>query len=116
MNTALTTLIASATLLSPTAQASSNHCQPRILNEDVSFPMRSQLRGQQGTVFIDVTIGEQGEPAGVRVIESSGYRLLDRAAARSALERWTFDVSACERKDLPITQRIAVEYRNDEYR
>ena len=46
---------------------------------------------------------------------SSGYRRLDAAATRSAVENWVFDVSACERKDLPVTHVVAVEYHNDSY-
>ncbi len=118
MNTALISLAALAALASnalPIAAAAET-CQPKVLTGDTSFPMRSQLRGQEGTVFMDVTVDAHGRAADVHLVDSSGYRLLDRAAERSVLDEWEFDVSACERKDLPIKRRIAVEYRNDEYR
>jgi TonB family protein len=98
------------------AQAFEGDCSPRIVQDETTFPMRSQLRGQEGTVFMDVLIDEQGRPANVHLVESSGYLLLDSAAQRSVISHWQFDISACERKDLPIRRRIAVEYRNDEYR
>ena len=63
---------------------------------------------------MDVVVGETGRAAAVEVVDSSGYRLLDRAARESALTQWEFDVSSCERKDLPVKHRIAVEYRNDQ--
>lgn len=118
MNTALVSLATLATLAATTLPlaASANACEPRIVAGDTTFPMRSQLRGQEGIVFIDVTVDSHGRAAEVDLIGSSGYRLLDRAAEQSVRDSWEFDVSACERKDLPIKHRIAVEYRNDEYR
>jgi hypothetical protein len=47
--------------------------------------------------------------------QSSGFRLLDRAADKSVRDNWIFDISNCERKDLPVNHRIAVEYRNPEH-
>lgn len=118
MNTARVSLAALAALASTTLPpaASADGCEPTIVSGDTTFPMRSQLRGQEGVVFIDVTVDSHGRAAEVDLVTSSGYRLLDRAAEQSVLESWEFDVSACERKDLPIKHRIAVEYRNDEYR
>lgn len=118
MKPATAHIIALAILFAPLASvaASEGNCSPRIVQDETTFPMRSQLRGQEGTVFMDVLIDEQGRAANVYLVDSSGYLLLDSAAKRSVLTYWQFDVSACERKDLPIRQRIAVEYRNDEYR
>lgn len=90
-------------------------CSPRVVRDDTAFPTRAQLRGQEGTVFLDVVIDANGAPADAQVVDSSGFRVLDGAARKSVLTQWQFDVSNCERKDLPITQRVAIEYRNDEY-
>lgn len=65
---------------------------------------------------LDLTIDAAGRVADTELVHSSGHRLLDRAARESALRDWQFDVSDCTRGDLPINRRIAVEYRNDEYR
>lgn len=108
----LTLAILSLSAAAPQAFAD---CSPRVLRNETLFPERAELRGQEGTVLLDVVIDEQGAPAEVYVVDSSGYRLLDGAAEKSVRATWQFDVSGCERKDLPITQRIAVEYRNDEY-
>lgn len=117
MNSALVSLAILATVSSSLSTAAlAEDCQPRVVQGDATFPLRAQVRGQAGTVFMDVTVDSDGRPADVRIVDSSGYRLLDRAAEQSVREQWQFDVSACERKDLPITHRIAVEYRNDEYR
>ncbi|MBL8269142.1 energy transducer TonB, partial [Steroidobacter sp.] len=48
------------------------------------------------------------------VERSSGHVLLDRAAQRSVLHNWRFDVSHCAHT-FPATHQVAVEYRNEEY-
>jgi TonB family protein len=115
MNTALATLSLLTALSTLPTNASADACHPRIVQDDTTFPMRSQLRGQKGTVFLEVQVDDQGRASSVNVVDSSGHRLLDRAAEQSVLDRWQFDISACERKDLPVTHRVAVEYRNEEY-
>lgn len=91
-------------------------CAPHAVESPTKFPLRSQLRGQAGIVYLDVEIDRSGRVANTELVRSSGYRLLDRAARESALREWVFDVSGCNRNDLPANRRIAIEYRNDEYR
>jgi TonB family protein len=115
MNSRLRTLaIAIATLA--VISSAEGACDPRIVTTTTEFPMRSQLRGQEGIVALDLTIDASGHVAATQIAQSSGHRLLDRAARESALNDWQFDVSNCARGDLPINRHIAIEYRNDEYR
>jgi TonB family protein len=107
--------LAAATALLQAPVASADSCKPHLLQKDTSFPLGAQLRGQEGTVYMNVTIDENGRAQSADLHRSSGYRKLDRAATRSAVENWVFDVSACERKDLPVTHVVAVEYHNDSY-
>ncbi len=111
---ALATLAVATALHAPIAAADAT-CKPSLVQKDTSFPLSSQIRGQEGTVYMNVTIDENGRAQHADLHRSSGYRKLDRAAARSAVENWVFDVSACERKDLPVTHVVAVEYHNDSY-
>lgn len=106
--------LGSASLL-PTVAAAEAACDPRVLTSPTKFPIRSQLRGQSGVVLLNVTVDENGRATSAALHRSSGYRLLDRAAAASVGD-WVFDVSDCVRKDLPANDVVAVEYRNDEYR
>jgi periplasmic protein TonB len=119
MNTAfvsgLTILAASMSLLAPAASFADEACAPHMVQSPTTFPMRSQLRGHEGTVYLNVVIGEDGHVQRAALQQSSGYRLLDRAASRSVIENWVFDVSGCARKDLPANHVVAVEYRNDVY-
>lgn len=98
----------------PSVQAA-DACTPRVMESPADFPSRAQLRGQAGTVFLEVVVDENGRATDAKVHKSSGHRLLDRAASASVRNGWVFDVSTCERKDLPANQVISVEYRNPEY-
>ena len=88
-------------------------CKPRIVQSATSFPLRSQLRGQEGTVYVNVVIDEHGRATDAQLQRSSGYRLLDRSATRSIVESWLFDVSSCA--GLPAQHRVAVQFKNDAY-
>lgn len=89
-------------------------CGMRVTRSDTDFPERSQLRGHKGTVLINVTLDANGRATDAEVERSSGHLLLDLAAARSVLDKWQFDVSACDH-GWPAVHQVAVEYRNEEY-
>lgn len=111
----ITTLAAATALLTTSVASAEAPCKPSLIEKATSFPLGAQLRGQEGTVFMNVTIDENGRAQSADLHRSSGYSKLDRAAARSAVENWVFDVSGCERKDLPVTHVVAVEYHNRTY-
>lgn len=113
--TALTMLAGAAALTSPATASADDVCAPRVVQSETTFPISSQLRHQTGTVYIDVVIDEAGRAQIATVRESSGYRRLDRAARNSVVNNWVFDVSGCERKDLPANHLVAVDYRNNSY-
>lgn len=117
MNTptiALALLTFGSSLTAPVPAAATASCELHTIASPTTFPVRSQLRGQRGTVLIEVSVDSQGRATGTELIRSSGHRLLDRAATSSVLEDWRFDTSGCERKDLPATRTIAIEFRNNE--
>ena len=111
----LATLAAATALLHAPLASADTACKPHLVQKQTSFPLGSQIRGQEGTVYMNVTIDENGRAKSADLNRSSGYSKLDHAATRSAVENWVFDVSACERKDLPMTHVVAVEYHNDSY-
>lgn len=115
MNTLTTGFaILAATTAIPATTAYSAGCGMQVIQSDTEFPMRSQLRGQKGTVLINVTLDASGRATGAAVDRSSGYLLLDLAAQRSVLQKWQFDVSHCDHT-FPATHQVAVEFRNEEY-
>lgn len=109
----LASLLTLGVTVMPSAQAAG--CSPRVMQGPAEFPARAELRGHSGTVFLEVVVDENGRAKNAKLHKSSGHRLLDRAAVASVRERWIFDVSTCERKDLPAHQVVSVEYRNPEY-
>jgi outer membrane biosynthesis protein TonB len=112
----LSILAASTSLLAaPVLAADEGACAPRVVQSETKFPLVSQLRGQKGTVYINVRVDENGRAQSAEMTRSSGHRLLDRAATNSVIGDWVFDVSSCTRSDLPTNHLVAVEYRNDEY-
>ncbi|MET0534733.1 MAG: energy transducer TonB [Steroidobacter sp.] len=111
--TGLAILAATSTIVaSPTIAAA---CGMRVIQSDTDFPERAQLRGHEGTVVINVTLGADGRPTNTEVERSSGHLVLDLAAARSVLNNWRFDVSHCNH-GWPSVHQVAVEYRNEEYK
>lgn len=106
----------SASLFIPAVVSAEETCTPHIVESPTTFPIRAQVRGQEGIVYINVRIDESGKAASTELHQSSGYRLLDRAAQQSVSENWVFDVSDCVRKDLPATHLVGVDFRNEEHR
>jgi TonB family protein len=111
----LTILAAATALLTASVASADATCKPRLIDKQTSFPLTAQVRGQEGTVYMNIVIDENGRAQRADLQRSSGYRKLDRAATRSAVDNWVFDVSACERRDLPVTHVVAVEYHNNSY-
>jgi protein TonB len=58
-------------------------------NRPPEYPAEAALNGEQGTVVLMIHVSPEGSTAGVDVLRSSGYALLDRAA-RDAVLRWRF--------------------------
>ena len=113
-------LLATASLLAGSMAlvslpAAAEGCAPRAVQNQTLFPERAQLRGHRGTVYVKVSIDEQGRPTATSLHRSSGHRLLDRAAEQSVRNNWVFDVSNCKDQDLKGEYLVTVEYRNEEY-
>jgi TonB family protein len=111
------TILAAAVVLSIPALsfADGASCSPRLLQSETKFPLRSQLRGHEGIVYVNVKVGEDGRVTDAQLNRSSGYRLLDRSATRSVVENWVFDVSSCEGKAPATPYLVAVQFKNDQY-
>lgn len=107
-------LVASGLLQSvPLTAVATGSCELQTLDTTTEFPIRSQLRGQRGIVVIQVSVDSQGRVTQTQLVQSSGHRLLDRAAVTSIRKHWLFDITGCEPSTLPATRTVAVDYRND---
>jgi protein TonB len=58
-------------------------------NPAPEYPSRARRRGYEGTVTLKVLVDRNGGVAELEIYESSGYRMLDRAALR-AVKTWRF--------------------------
>ena len=58
-------------------------------NPPPPYPRVARRRGLEGTVLLRVLVDDHGRPARVRLVRSSGRRILDRAAVR-AVRAWRF--------------------------
>ena len=69
----LTTLAAATALLNAPIASADASCKPSLVQKDTSFPLGAQLRGQEGTVYMNVTIDENGRAQRADLNRSSGY-------------------------------------------
>ena len=57
----LTILAAATALLTASVASADTSCRPRLIEKQTSFPLGSQIRGQEGTVYMNVVIDENGQ-------------------------------------------------------
>jgi len=82
----------------------------RYQNAAPSYPEAARLRGEQGTVALEITVGTDGRPITVTVARSSGWPMLD-AAARRAVQEWRFRPAMRDGEAVPGTIRTSVHFR-----
>lgn len=78
------------------------------------YPRRSRELGEQGTVVLAILVGDDGRVRDCGIFRSSGHRLLDESALRTARDRWRFRPSLRSGSPVPQWVRVPVEFRIDE--
>ncbi len=76
------------------------------------YPRQARHRGQQGEVLLAVWIDAAGAVAQVRVLHSSRFPLLDRAALQ-AVTRWRFTPARQDGRAVASYVKIPVRFRLD---
>ena len=76
------------------------------------YPGLARKRGQQGTVWIDVVLDDDGKQLGIDIFQSSGVRQLDRAAL-VAVQKWRFIPHQVNNISVASRLRIPVEFSLD---
>jgi len=74
------------------------------------YPEQARRRGWEGTVQLRVQLDANGIVQGVTILQSSGYSVLDQAAA-SQISRWRFKPSLHNGTPQPSTLRVPVKFR-----
>lgn len=64
------------------------------------YPPDAIRGGLSGTVELEILVGVDGKPLEVRVVRSSGHRVLDQAARKVVLAQWRFQPAM--RDGLPV--------------
>jgi protein TonB len=82
----------------------------RYQNAAPSYPEAARMRGEQGTVALEIAVGTDGLPVNVTVARSSGSPMLD-AAARRAVQEWRFRPAMRDGEAVPGTIRTSVHFR-----
>lgn len=77
-------------------------------NPPPPYPPAARSRRYQGTVMLEVLVNQGGKAEEIRVLESSGYPLLDRAAV-SGVQSWLFEPG--RRNGVPIAMWVQVPIR-----
>lgn len=81
-------------------------------NPEPPYPLAARRRRQEGVVLLAVDVTAKGRAARVAVQKSSGFKLLDEAAAR-AVEDWEFEparegaAAVDSRIEVPVRFRLA---------
>ena len=60
-----------------------------IKTQKIFYPLACRRRQEEGIAKILITVGEDGAPANVSVLESTGYERLDQCAV-NAIKNWLF--------------------------
>jgi protein TonB len=72
------------------------------------YPLLARQRHWQGVVWLLVDVSSEGSVADLKVEQSCGHRVLDRAASRT-VRRWQF--SPAKRAGLPVSSQVRIPVR-----
>lgn len=104
---------APAVVEAPAAPAASFQARPIAGRTPAPrYPPQALRRGERGNVLVRVEVGPDGVPVSVSVAQSSGSRLLDRAAA-DAVSRWRFQPAELNGRPTVGTVMVPIEFRPD---
>jgi len=73
------------------------------------YPRIARIRGYQGDVMLDVLVNKNGTVGDLKVIKSSGYPILDRAA-KSSVKNWLFEPGMAGKEKLKMWVRVPIRF------
>ena len=78
-------------------------------NPPPKYPRIARIRGYQGEVMLDVLVNKNGTVGDLKVIKSSGYPLLDRAA-KSSVINWLFEPGMVGKEKVKMWVRVPIRF------
>jgi protein TonB len=79
-------------------------------NPPPAYPRLARRRGYQGTVVLEVFVGEEGQVDDMKVFRSSGHPVLDKAAVRSVKD-WVFEPGMRGQDPVAMWVRVPVRFQ-----
>ncbi len=79
-------------------------------NPPPEYPLIARRRGFQGTVVLEVMVKPNGRVGELRVLKSSGYKVLDRAASASVRD-WIFIPAIKGNEKIEMWVRVPVSFQ-----
>lgn len=81
-----------------------------VSNPKPEYPKLARKRGWQGRVILSVHINAEGRAVHIQIKQSSGHKVLDRAALR-ALKKWKFEPA--QKAGIRIASQLNIPIRFD---
>ncbi len=78
-------------------------------NPPPTYPRLARRRGQQGTVMLAVLVNREGRVDELKLLTSSGFSLLDRAAAET-VKGWRFEAGRSGEKPVDMWVTVPVRF------
>ena len=78
-------------------------------NPSPKYPRIARIRGYQGNVLLDVLVNKDGKVNDLKIYKSSGYPILDRAAATS-VKYWLFEPGMIGENKVNMWVRVPIRF------
>jgi protein TonB len=78
-------------------------------NPSPKYPRIARIRGYQGNVLLDVLVDKNGKVNDLKIYKSSGYSILDRAAA-SSVKHWLFEPGMIGENKVNMWVRVPIRF------
>ncbi len=93
-----------------TPQAASSAPLQALSSPSPAYPIEAIRAGLTGTVELEILVGADGKPLEVRIVRSSGHRLLDQAARKIVLSQWRFDPAMRDGRQVQARGRVPIAF------
>jgi periplasmic protein TonB len=94
----------------PSAAPSRQAVPLYLKNPPPEYPPAARRRGYEGTVMMEVLVDRGGKVQDLRLVESSGHGLLDRAAM-GAVKRWMFEPARHGEEKVDMWVKVPLTFR-----